>query len=136
MYRLRNTAPLALLALLLALVVGCRKPVPPEPTPPTPTADVSVTKVELSEQALLIAVGQSYRLTCILTPKDATSREVVWSTSDQSVATVSSSGELRGLALGMTSVTVTHPKSGLSATCKVIVRGEKASVTDISGVNL
>lgn len=128
-------APAVVLLLSLILLAGCRKPVPDQPTPtPTPTPSAEVTRVELTESRLLLVVGQTHKLTLQLTPADAASKEVTWSSSDDKVATVSG-GEVSACVAGRASITAKHTKSGLSATCEVTV-SDQASVTDISGVNL
>lgn len=90
--------------------------------------------MELSESTLLLPMGKSHKLTVKLTPVDAASKEVTWSSSDDKVATVSD-GEVAARGEGSATITVAHTKSGLSASCKVTV-STNTSVTDISGVNL
>lgn len=62
------------------------------------------------------------QLTATVTPSDATVRNVAWSSSDPSVATVSLSGLVRGKKAGTTTITATA--GGVSASITVTVTGE------------
>lgn len=79
-----------------------------------PATDLSIDTSNLSEyivgEELRLAVGQTLQLKVILTP--ATSNDVVvWTSSDESVATVSQSGLVRALKTGTVTITasITHP---------------------------
>ncbi|MEE0654234.1 MAG: Ig-like domain-containing protein, partial [Bifidobacterium criceti] len=64
----------------------------------------------------------SAQLTATVTPSDATVRNVAWTSSDPSVATVSSSGLVRGKKAGATTIKATA--GGVSASITVTVTGE------------
>ncbi|WP_165778745.1 Ig-like domain-containing protein, partial [Bifidobacterium anseris] len=64
----------------------------------------------------------SAQLTATVTPSDATVRNVAWTSSDPSVATVSSSGLVRGKKAGTTTIKATA--GGVSASITVTVTGE------------
>ncbi|WP_024540708.1 carbohydrate binding domain-containing protein, partial [Bifidobacterium choerinum] len=64
----------------------------------------------------------SAQLTATVKPSDATVRNIAWTSSDPSVATVSSSGLVRGKKAGTTTITATA--AGVSASITVTVTGE------------
>lgn len=66
-----------------------------------------------------IKIGQTITLTPTFTPSGANS-DLIWWSSDTSVASVSSSGAVKGLAEGTTTITVSTT-NGLSASCLITV---------------
>src|SRR6266487_3105206 len=80
---------------------------------------VPVATVTVSPASASVPAGQTAQLTA--TPKDAsgnplTGRTITWASSNTSVATVSSSGVVRGVAAGSATITATSEgKSGSSA---------------------
>ena len=66
-----------------------------------------------------VKIGQTITLTPTFTPSGANS-ELTWRSSNTSIASVSSSGEVKGLAEGTTTITATTT-NGLSASCNVEV---------------
>jgi len=86
------------------------------------TVRTPVDKITLSQKSMNIPVGESKILTADISPSNATNQEVIWTSSDTSVATVDASGNITGVSLGTATITVTaKDKSGVSASCKVSV---------------
>ena len=83
---------------------------------PVPVESVSLDKTEV-----LLPVGQTITLSATILPESATNRKVTWSSNDETVATVSSSGEVKGLSTGVAVITVTTANGGKTASCQVIV---------------
>ena len=89
-------------------------------TSSTPT--VAVTGIKLNKKVMGLGAGApSQTLTATVTPSDAASQILSWSSSDTSVATVSSDGTVTPLAKGTTFVTATTADGKYKATCKVYV---------------
>lgn len=82
---------------------------------------VRVTDVALSRSTLSMEVGGSESLTATLTPSDATDQRLVWSSSDDHVATVSAKGEVKALSAGTARITVRTLNGGFTASCDVTV---------------
>lgn len=78
-----------------------------------------VESVSINARSLALAIGESWTLTATVLPEDATDKSVSWSSSDVSVATISSSGEVTAISNG--SCTVTATAGAKSASCKVSV---------------
>lgn len=90
------------------------------------TCVVRVTKdvvgVELDCQYKRIEAGKEFQLTAIITPSDATNRNVSWKSSAEGVARVDAGGKVTAVAAGTAIITVTTEQNGYTATCKVVVR--------------
>lgn len=77
------------------------------------------TGISLSPSSTKLAIGDTKQLTYSLTPSDV-SADVTWTTSSESVATVSSSGYVTAKGVGSARITATT-SNGLSSTCEVTV---------------
>ncbi|MBR0033813.1 MAG: endonuclease [Bacilli bacterium] len=82
---------------------------------------VAVTGVSLNKNTGTIEVGDSEVLTATISPWNATNRNVTWSSSNTSVATVNSSGRVEAVAEGNATITVTTSDGGFTATCAITV---------------
>jgi len=81
---------------------------------------VPVTGVTLSATAS-ISKATSTTLSPTFIPSNATNRNVSWTSSNTSVATVNSAGLITGVAQGTSTITVTTQDGGFKATCVVTV---------------
>lgn len=82
---------------------------------------IPVTGISLNKTTLSLASGDSETLYATITPSDATDQTVSWTSSNSSVATVSSSGLVTTKAVGSATITVTSTDGGKKATCSVTV---------------
>ena len=80
---------------------------------------ISVTSVTLDRERLDLTVGGTAKLTATVSPADATDKSVIWESSDSSVATVDSDGNVKALKGGTS--TVTAKAGGKSASALVDV---------------
>ena len=94
---------------------------------------VRVTNVSLNESELSIVEGQTQTLTATVSPENATNKEVIWRSSDESVATVNENGEVTAIAKGDVVITVATVDGNKTARCLFIV--EKA-IIPVSSVSL
>ena len=88
----------------------------------TPTTPGSVSGVTLDKTTLSLSVGASEHLTATVAPSNATNKNVTWSSSNNSVATVSN-GTVTGHSVGSATITVTTVDGNKTATCDVTVTG-------------
>ena len=99
----------------------------PQPTKtPQPTATpkpVKVSGVTLSQSSLTMTLkGQTASLTATVTPDNAANKNITWSSSNSSVATVVN-GTVTAVANGTADITATAADgSGVSAKCSVTVK--------------
>jgi len=86
---------------------------------PQPVQPVTVESVSIDSDELSLEIGETAKLNATVVPADAENKTVTWSSSDQSVATVSDDGTVTAIAPGTTDVTATA--GGKTATCHVTV---------------
>ena len=84
---------------------------------------VRVTGVSLNMDELIIRppMNSTYTLTATISPANSSEKELIWTSSDPSVATVSSSGVIEPLFTGTTTITVTTVDGNKTASCIVDV---------------
>lgn len=82
---------------------------------------VSVTGVSLNQTSLTMAIGDTQTLTATVMPSNATDKSVRWSSSNTSVATISSSGVVSAKSAGTATISVTTNDGAKKATCAVFV---------------
>jgi uncharacterized protein YjdB len=87
---------------------------------------VHVSGVVVSDTSLKMDAGSSTNLSATVEPSNADNTYVVWSSSNESVATVSSSGRVTAVSAGTAVITVTTEDGGYTAKCTVTV-GDAAS---------
>jgi uncharacterized protein YjdB len=81
--------------------------------------EVAVSSVSISQPSAEMVIGETLQLNVIISPSNATDKEVVWASSKQSVASVSQSGQVTAISEGSSSITATV--SGKVGTCTVTV---------------
>ena len=74
-------------------------------TTTTVPATIDVTGIQINESINSIEVGESKKLTATITPYNATDKNITWSSSDESIATISSSGEVVAKRPGTVNIT-------------------------------
>lgn len=83
-------------------------------------SNVPVTGVSLDKATDSVEVGSTTTLTATVAPSTATNKNVTWSTSNSSVATVSG-GVVTGVSVGTARITVTTADGGFTDYCDVTV---------------
>ena len=96
--------------------------------------ETSVTGVSLNCDSLQMYVGKTATLTATIIPNTALNQNVSWSTSNQSVATVSN-GTIRAVSVGTCSITVTTSEGNYSASCALTVKEEEQEEPYIPDTN-
>lgn len=92
-----------------------------------------VTGIKLKSSLVTVTKGTSVNLLSAVTPSNATQKTLKWTTSDSSVATVSSAGKVTAKAAGYAIITATTTDgSNISKKATVIVRPAKASLKKVT----
>lgn len=74
---------------------------------PSEPSVINVTSVSLNPSTVSVEEGSTAQLTSVVLPIDATDKAVSYSSSDDLIATVDSSGLVTGVAEGSADITVT-----------------------------
>ncbi len=88
--------------------------------------NVPVTGVTLDKTNAIVKNLDKLQLTATVAPDDATNTEVVWTSSDENIATVDATGLVTTVAPGTVIITVKTVEGEFTATCeiKVVVPGD------------
>lgn len=83
---------------------------------------IPVTGVSISPAGnLALTEGQSLQLSAVVTPVDATNKNVSWSSSNPTAVTVDATGKLTAVGLGNATITVTTQSGNFTATKQLSV---------------
>jgi len=82
---------------------------------------IPVTKIALNKKEVTINEREDETLIDTVTPINATNQNVIWESSDNSIATVNSSGKISGISGGTVTITATTQDGGKMAKCKATV---------------
>jgi outer membrane protein assembly factor BamB len=84
---------------------------------------INVKSINLDQTSVVLAKGEQKKLTAVIEPANATNKNVEWTSSNTSVATIDRTGLINPIAAGTTTLTVTTKDGNFtaSATLKVVV---------------
>ena len=99
-----------------------------ENNPSTSQNTTNVSAIYLNYDSATVYVGKKFNLVVSFEPETALNKNVTWSSSDTSVATVNN-GEVSALKVGTTTITATSQDGGYTATCAVAVIEKEGSGT-------
>lgn len=89
--------------------------------------EIVVDSIKLSATSLSIEKGKTQNLSVTITPSNATNKNITWSSSNTSVATISG-GKITAIKAGNATITA-KTSNGKTATCKVTVTDNYVAVT-------
>ena len=95
----------------------------------------SVSGIKFDKNEITIAVGETYKLSAVISPTDASDLSVVYKSLNTKVATVSNTGLVTGKQAGEASISVSTPNNKFTATCTVKVV-QKATGLKLSAASL
>ena len=85
------------------------------------SSNVSVTGIGLSRASATLTAGSKLSLTATVSPSNATNKGVSWSSSNASVATVDSQGNVTAVKTGTATITARTNDGGKTASCTITV---------------
>jgi len=97
-----------------------------------PEDGITVESVSISNGNTTLTIDGSLQLNAIVLPANAENLNVIWSSSDTSIATVSDTGVVTALTEGTVTITVTTADGGLTASVVLTITEEPESVPFIS----
>lgn len=92
---------------------------------------INVTSVSLNETSLTLTEGDFFDLVATVHPQDATNKEVIWSTSDCTIATVNNNGKVAAIAQGSVIISVITDDGKKISTCSIFVNSKIIPVESI-----
>ena len=92
---------------------------------------IPVSSVTLDKEKVSLVLEDKMTLTATVTPDNASNKTILWTSSDESIATVKD-GEVTALKVGEAVITATSEDGGKKATCKVTVIAKPVPVTGVS----
>lgn len=95
---------------------------------------VRVTGVSLTHNTLTLNVGDTNTLMATLLPTNATNKSIIWSTNNNTIASVDN-GIVTAHAKGQSTITATTEDGDYSASCVVTVN-EATTIVDVQGILL
>lgn len=88
----------------------------------TQSTTISVTSVSLNRSSATLEKGDTLSLSATVSPSNASNKSVTWSSSNTSVATVSSSGVVTAKSAGTATITVKTSDGNKTAKCTITVK--------------
>lgn len=85
-------------------------------------SEIPLKGITLSSDSVEVATGETAKVTPTLVPASATNTTLEWEITDTKIATVDTSGNITGVAIGETTLTVYGEDRTISATCSVSVK--------------
>ena len=93
--------------------------------------EIPVERITLNQTSIELTEGDETTLSAIITPETATNKNIIWSSSNEEVATIEN-GKVTAKKEGTATITVTTEDGNKTATCKVIVNAKVYPVTSIT----
>ncbi len=95
--------------------------------------EVQVEGITLDREVMAVQIGSTKVLNTLITPDDAYNKNVTWTSSDETIATVNEKGEVTGVKVGgPVTITATTVNGGYQASCQVTVQQDAIPVTGIT----
>lgn len=117
------------------VVVTFTKKSTPDTDPDEPSSQpIAVTGVSLDTTDKTLAVNETLILSATVKPANADNKDVRWSSSDATVASVDQDGKVKALKAGTCTITVTTDDGNFTATCKITVT-TATGIDDILAAN-
>lgn len=82
---------------------------------------IKVTELKINTSKIELEEGTSFKLNVIVLPNDSTNKEVKWTSSNESIATVTNEGLVRAIGIGTVTITAKSIDGNKNASCEVTV---------------
>lgn len=93
-----------------------------------PSTPIAVENIVFSSGAKQIEVGEEYAISYSLIPTNANGKKIVWSSSDDTIATVNKNGKVTGKKMGTVQIIANIPETEIKATFNVAVVPKNAVI--------
>ena len=86
--------------------------------------DIKVTGIKLNEDSITLKKDSTYQLVANVLPENASNKNIIWSTSNDSIATIDTTGLIHALSHGKVIITAKTEDGGFTATISVTVKSD------------
>ena len=93
------------------------------------TVTVPVTGMHLDRTSLSLRKGESTLLSAVVTPSDASNKNIIWASSNSNIVTVNQSGLVKAISGGNATISALTEDGGYKAQCAVTVSTNVTGVT-------
>ena len=100
------------------------------------TVGIPIESVSLNKSSSLIDIGKTETLTATVLPNEASDKTVSWTSSDNTIVIVDSTGTIAGVKLGEATITATTTDGGKTAICTVTVKSPSTTDSDLPVITL
>ena len=100
---------------------------------------IPVAGVNLDKSLIALKVGENVQLNATVCPENATNKNVVWTSNNESVAIVDETGKVTAVSVGEANITVTSIDGNKTAACRVVITAEQSEETttvEVTGIEL
>ena len=108
-----GTAVITVVTMDGGYTASCTVTVKPKP--------IKVTGVSLNKNAVILKTGKTETLFATVKPQNADNKKIIWTSSNNSVATVSQNGVVTALKSGTATIKAITEDGGYTASCTVVV---------------
>lgn len=91
---------------------------------------IPVSEISLNKNTLTLMIDEEQTLTATVTPVDAPDKTVTWASSNTQIATVSSAGKVKAIAVGTATITAIAGNKTAVCTVTVTENGSSSGQTD------
>ena len=93
--------------------------------------NVAVTEIKINTSKQTIKEGQSYQLSAIVLPNEASNKNVKWTSSNEKVAVVDSNGLVNAKSVGTVKIIATTEDGNKTAECEITVTKKETTNTKV-----
>ena len=97
--------------------------------------NINVNGITVNRTTLSLNKGSEEKLVATVSPENATNKNVIWTSSNISVATVDSNGKVTATGVGNATITAKTEDGGYSASCNVTVKAPPLKLDASIGVS-
>ncbi|MEJ7677379.1 MAG: Ig-like domain-containing protein [Segetibacter sp.] len=94
---------------------------------------VAVSGVTVSPKSASIFINGTQQMAAVVSPGNATNKNIRWSSSNNSIATVNANGLVKGQAWGTATITATTLDGSMTAFCTITVTNNSRSIVSVTG---